>query len=229
MNRIVKTLLSAAVFPAAAILSGSDYNQLVQEASKLARTKDYAAAETKYAEAMQAARTSAQKCKAVEGKYQAMVSLKKWKGSEAFMTAEIEEDEILRPRELRRLVNIFAGTYLWSGRADFAMSLLQQAQNLPCPASSNEFYCTYDYMAHLYLHRKLPQPAIEVMRNVLRVRDLHPANAHGAHILTARAYEMLGRNEDALRHYRAALEYGRKVQYKFDYSTAEKAIRRLSK
>jgi tetratricopeptide (TPR) repeat protein len=229
MKSLLKLQLFFTVFLTAAVLSGADYNQLVQEASKLARAKDDAAAEAKYAEAMQSARTSAQKCKAVEGKYQAMVRQKKWKGSEAFMTAEIEEDEMLRPRELRRLVNIFAGTYLWSGRADFAMSLLQQALSLPCPTYSNEFYCTYDYMAHLYLHRKLPQPAIEVMRNVLRVRDLHPANAHGAHMLTARAYEMLGRKEDALRHYRAALEFGKKVQYKFDYSTAEKAIRRLSK
>jgi hypothetical protein len=48
-------------------------------------------------------------------------------------------------------------------------------------------------------------------------------------MLCGAAYEKMGKKDEALNHYKAALESGKKVTYKFDYSPAEKAIERLSK
>ena len=41
--------------------------------------------------------------------------------------------------------------------------------------------------------------------------------------------EKNGQRESALEYYRKALEFGKKVTYKFDYSAAEQAVKRLSK
>ena len=67
------------------------------------------------------------------------------------------------------------------------------------------------------------------MDNVLRVREQHLANHYSAHMRTGKAYEQLGKKDEALKHYRKALECGKKIKYKFNYSPAEKAIERMSK
>ena len=73
------------------------------------------------------------------------------------------------------------------------------------------------------------ESVIELMRNIISVKNMHPANLYSAYRLCGSAYEKLGQNDHALEHYKKAAEYGRKVKYKFDYSAADKEIERLSK
>ena len=222
-----KTIFAAMILMAAAA-SGEDYGTVFQEAVKAANGKDYALAEAKYGEAMKLAGNSVQKCRAASGKYQALRSQKKDREAEMFMTAAVE-DEMLKPPEIRSLLNTFAAGYLWSSRPDFALTLLQQAQNQECPKTSNEYFRTYYYMATVYIRKNQPQAAIEVLGNVLVLKGLHPANYYSGNMTAGSAYEKLGKKEEALKHYRIALENGRKVKYKFSYAAAEKAIERLSK
>ena len=75
----------------------------------------------------------------------------------------------------------------------------------------------------------MSQEVIEVLGNVTSVKEQHPATLYTANMMTGAAYEDLGKKEDALKHYKAALEYGKKVKYKFDFSAAEQAVERLNK
>ena len=79
------------------------------------------------------------------------------------------------------------------------------------------------------MQRKQYQAAIEVLGNVAAVREQHPANLYTANLMTGNALERLGKKSEALKYFRTALENGKKVRYKFNFSQAEKAIERLSK
>ena len=227
---MIKTIsiLSISVILAAATVCGADYVKAEQEAVKAVKAKNYALAEEKYGEAVKAARNSAEKCKSIRGKFEAMRKQKKWKEAENFMTGIIE-DESLRPQDARLLLNIFAVSFLGSYRWEYGMLLIQQTQNLPCPKTENAYYNTYDYMAHFYFKRKLPEAVIEIMSNVLPIKGIHPANLYSGNMLVGRAYEQLKMKDEALKHYRTALKHGKQVKYKFSVADAEKAIERLSK
>ena len=227
---MIKTIsiLSISVILTAAAVYGADYVKLEQEAGNAVKAKDFAMAEVKFGEAMRSARNPAEKCKAIRGKFEAMRKQKKWKAAEAFMTGVIEDDS-LRPQDARLLLNIFAVSFLGSYRWEYGMLLIEQAQNLPCPKTENAYYNTYDYMAHFYLRRKLPEAVIEIMSDVLQVKGIHPANLYSGNMLVGRAYEQLKMKDEALKHYRTALKHGKQVKYKFSVAGAEKAIERLSK
>ena len=227
---MIKTIsiLSISLILAAAAVWGADYVKLEQEAGNAVRAKDFALAEVKFGEAMKSARTPAEKCKAIRGKFEAMRNQKKLKEATAFMTGAIADDS-LRPQDVRLLLNVFAATFLGSFRYEYGLALLQYAQNLPCPKTDNAYYNTYDYMAHFHLRRKQPEAVIEIMSNVLDVKGIHPANLYCGNMLVGKVYEQFKMKAEALKHYRAALKHGKQVKYKFSVADAEKAIRRLSK
>ena len=225
------TLIAAGLLLGGLVFAEADFGKIYAEAGKAAKAKDFAAAEAKYGEAVDAAKTSQQRCQAILGKFQAIRAQKKVGDAEKFALKAVEEDEMLKNPEIRLILNTVAGTLLWwPKRNDYAMTLLQQAQNCQAPKGSNVYYQTFYYMAHLYNNKKQYQAAIEVLgNNVLNVKEQHPANHYTANMLSGAAYEKLGKKDEALNHYKAALEAAKKVKYKFDYSPAEKAIERLSK
>ena len=211
------------------LLAESDFIQLCQDGAKAAKAKDFVTAEAKYDEAMKAAVDSQQKCKAVLGKFQAMRSRKKYQDAEKFALNAVE-DEMLKPQEARQILNVLAGSVLWwNKREDYALELLQQAENCECPKNTSVYFTTYYYMALLYGKKKQPQTAIEVIEKVLQITGMHPANLFNAYMVMGKSYEQLNDPEKALKNYKAALENGKKVKYKFNYSAAEKAVERLSK
>lgn len=223
-----KRLTAALLIFGCALLADADFGKLYQEAEKAAKAKDYVTADAKYSEAMTAARDSQQKSRAILGKFMAMRNLKKWKESEDFVFNAVE-DEMLKSPEIRHILNTTASILIWAPKIDLALDLLKQAQQQDCPQASNTYFATFYYMAYIYDRKKQPQTAIEVLDNILKVKSQHPANLYGANMMTGNMYEKLGKKDMALKHYRAALENGKKVRYKFDYSPAEKAIEKLSK
>lgn len=225
------TLIAAGLLFGGLVFAEADFGTIYAEAAKAAKEKDFAAAEAKYGEAADAAKDSQQRSRAILGKFQAMRSQKKVSDAEKFALKAVEEDEMLKPQEIRLILNTVAATMLWwPKRNDYAMTLLQQAQNCQCPKGSNIYYNTFYYIAHLYNNKKQYQAVIEVLEsNVLNVKEQHPANHFTANLLCGSAYEKMGKKDEALNHYKAALEAGKKVKYKFDCSPAEKAIERLSK
>lgn len=211
------------------LLAEADFGQLCQDGAKAAKEKDFVTAEAKFSEAMKAAADSQQKCKAVLGKFQAMWSRKNYMDAEKFALNAVE-DEMLKPQESRQILNALAGSMLWwNKREDYALNLLRQAENCECPKNNSVYFTTYYYMAILYGKKKQPQTAIEVMEKVLQIRGVHPANLFNAYMVIGKSYEQLNDPEKALENYKSALENGKKVKYKFNYSAAEKAVERLSK
>ena len=222
-------LIAAGLLFGGLVFAEADFGTIYAEAGKAAMAKDFAAAEAKYGEAFNAAKNSQQKGLAVLGKFQAMRGQKKGAAAEKFALQAIEEDEMLKPQEIRQILNTVADSLLWTPRMDFALELLKQASQQECPKGSNIYYATYYSMSVIYSRKKQYQDMIEVLDQVLRVKNQHPANLYNANRLTGIAYEKLGKKDEALSHYRKALDYGKKVRYKFDYSAAEKAIERLSR
>ena len=211
----------------AGALQAADFWSLDGAAGKAAGEKDFVAAEAKYAEALEAAADPVQKTRAILGKFEAMRGQKRVREAEEFLLSCVEAPDI-RMQDARLLLNTLAGTMLWD-RADYAMALLQQAQNCECLKAGNVYYQTFYLMAVLYRNREQYPAVIEVLENVLQVRDQHPANLCKSHYMTGAAYEKLEMPEKALAHYRTALEFGKQVKYKYNYSNVEKAIERMSK
>ncbi len=224
----MKRFLTVLAVIAMAVLHGADYSELFQEAKAAVKRKDYAEAEAKYGEAVKAGGSSAQKCTAILGKFRAMRSQKKSRAAEKYALDAVENEQ-LDPPQIREILNLVAHPMIWDGRQDQALNLLQQARSCECPNSSNTFYATFSYLATIYLIKKQPQEAIAVMNNVTQVKNQHPANHFSAHMKIGQAYEQLGKKEEALKHYRLALDSAKKIKYKFDCSPAEKAIERLSR
>ena len=224
MLRAILIVLSLSV----AFLYGEDFSALYDAASEAATRKEFAEAEARFGDALKAATFSPQRCKAILGKFQAMRSQNRPAEAEAFALAAIEEVEMDSP-EVRQILNTVAGTLLWSVRMDDGLRLLEQALHFECPNTGNVYYATYSYMATIYTRKGLHQAVIEVLGNVLNVKGQHPANLYHGHLAVARALEQLGQKEEALKHYRLALENGKMVAYKFNYQAAENAIKELTK
>ncbi|MFA6931800.1 MAG: hypothetical protein WCT05_15870, partial [Lentisphaeria bacterium] len=128
--------------------------------------------------------------------------------------------------QYRRLLNILAGTLLWSPRQDEALDLLNQARFF-ATKSENDKYATLNLSAHIYLARQQYEAVLEVMQPLAENRHLHPANQYGAAMLVAKAWLELGYPEKAKAYYADALTAAKKVAYKFDYTEAENALKNL--
>lgn len=139
------------------------------------------------------------------------------------------EDPSYQDSQLRRLINLLAGQYLWGPKYEEGLALLNQAQNLKTNVQ-NDYFATYNLMGNIYLSRKKqPEAAIEVMQNVIKVKEMHPANLSTAHVLTASAYEMMNNKGKALEHYKLALEAANRVTYPFDKTQITKGLERNAK
>ena len=210
------SLIVAGLLFGGVLLAEADFVQLCQDGAKATKKKDYITAEAKYDEAMKAAADSQQKCKAVLGKFQAMRNRKKYKEAEKFALNAVE-DEMLKPQEARRILNALAESMLWwNKREDHVLNLLQQAENCECSKNTSVYFTTYYYMALIYGKKNQPQTAIEVMEKVLQIRELHPAHLFNANMVMGKSYEQLNDPGKALENYKAALENGKKVKYKFN-------------
>lgn len=215
-------LLVAAVFAA-------DPMALIKEAQTAFKAKDYNTALAKYTEAQTAATSSFQKRTAILGKFNSYIRLNKHVEARKFME-EAVEDETLKNADVRFLLNNLTVPYLWwPAQAKYAIDILKQAQNIEVPKVSNDYFQTFHYMACIYATSKQYETVIEVLSPIPQITGQHPANKFTACSLMGNAYEKLGKKAEAIKAYQDAVMWGKKVTYKFNYSSAEKALERLSK
>ena len=226
---MMKKTVFALFLSAGGILSAATCPELMKEAEALAKAKDVPNALKKYEEAGNAASTSAERLNCILAGFTLLQSNRQGEQALQILRSHLE-DEKLENQELRRLVNTYAGQIIWGSpeAVDEAMTLLNSATRLKTGVQYDEF-CTWYLMAHIHAARKNYEAALGLMQNILKRRDLHPAIHYSASLFSGEIQEKNGQRESALEYYRKALEFGKKITYKFDYSAAEQAVKRLSK
>ena len=224
----MKCLLILLVFSTVCALAEDSFTELRKEEEAYKRN-ELQTALMKYEEAERSAKTSAERLACILARNNLLRTQKRYVQAVTLLKAHFE-DEKLDDRDLKRLVNTYAAQIMWGGKSsqEEALSLLERAQLLKTDVQ-NDFFSSYYLAGHIRLVWQQYESVIELMQNVIRVKNMHPANLYSAYRLCGSAYEKLGQKDHALEHYKKAAEYGRKVKYKFDYSAADKEIERLSK
>ena len=157
------------------------------------------------------------------------MKLKKTAELEAFLAKE-RRDESYNDMQLRYLLNRHAMLHVWPKRdTRFAMTLLQMARMLPAEKGSNFYFETYQLIADIYYGQKRYDYVIYYMKPLLKEPKLHPSNRYKTCMVIGRSYLAKGDKANALKYFREALEAGKKVPYKYNYSEAEKYIKGLTK
>lgn len=225
----MKSLLILLVFSTVCALAEGSFTELKKEAEDAWKRTELQTALMKYEEAERSAKTSAERLACILARNKLLRTQKRYVQAAALLKGHLE-DEKLEDRELKRLVNTYAAQIMWGGKKsqEEALSLLERAQLLKTDVQ-NDFYNSYYLAGHIRMAWQQYESVIELMRNIISVKNMHPANLYSAYRLCGSAYEKLGQKDHALEHYKKAAEYGRKVKYKFDYSAADKEIERLSK
>lgn len=225
----MKCLLILLVFSTVCALAEDSFTELRKEAEEAYKRNELQTALMKYEDAERSAKTSAERLACILARNNLLRTQKRYVQAVTLLKAHFE-DEKLDDRDLKRLVNTYAAQIMWGGKSsqEEALSLLERAQLLKTDVQ-NDFFSSYYLAGHIRLVWQQYESVIELMQNVIRVKNMHPANLYSAYRLCGSAYEKLGQKDHALEHYKKAAEYGRKVKYKFDYSAADKEIERLSK
>lgn len=204
--------------------------ELIKEGAAALKAKDYTTAFAKYTEAQKTAVNNSQRRNAIIGIFNTYIGRGKHKEARAFMENAVE-DENLKNSDIRILLNHLASPYIWwSAQSSYALNILKQAQKIEVSKNSNEYYCTFFYMASIYNHSmKDYKTAIEIITPITQIKDQHPANKFNAYMIIGVAHERLGNKEEALKAYKNAVSSAKQITYKYNYSRAEKAVERLSK
>ena len=127
--------------------------------------------------------------------------------------------------ERRRLLS-YLGSLNISCAPEQAWHWLLQAMMTPC---SDETTClrTFLNMGEFLYRNDHCEAAIGAAENVTIRKYAHPSLRFSAHFLIARSYQKLNLTDQAILHYQKAVEAGKSVPYKFNYSSAEKALQQL--
>ncbi len=210
------------------IFAEEEYAQLLQEATAAENAGNADLALDRWAATQKAAGTPLLRLEAVTARYRILAGQGK-KSDAAKVLADALEKEEFSELEQRILLNMLAHELFRSPRYEYALFLLNRAGRLSIPPSRNEYYQTFDLKAHIWYSRKEnPEVAYQIITEMTDCVDTHPANRFSANFFAGNLCEKMGLNEMALRHYRQALEHGRKVTYKFNWQAAEKAIERMT-
>lgn len=139
------------------------------------------------------------------------------------LQAGLQQDWTLAER--RRLLT-YLGALNTSRDPEQAWHWLLQAMMTPCSSELIYLRTFLDVGEFLYRHDHC-EAAIGAAENVTARKHAHPGLLFSAHFLIARSYQKLKLTDQAILHYQNAVEAGKNVPYKFDYSVAEKALQQL--
>ncbi|MFA6930793.1 MAG: hypothetical protein WCT05_10735 [Lentisphaeria bacterium] len=127
--------------------------------------------------------------------------------------------------ERRRLLT-YLGSLNTSRDPEQAWHWLLQAIMTPCSSELIYLRTFLDFGEFLYRQDHC-EAAIGAAENVTARKHAHSGLLFSAHFLIARSYQKLELTDQAIFHYQKAVEAGKNVPYKFNYSVAEKALQQL--
>lgn len=228
MRPRIKTMMSGLF---ALLLAGTTFGadvtfqDLMSAAKEAAGKGDFDNALTNYNAAFQSADKPELKVDVLLARNQFLLQNKK-SGDAEKLLKEFLQDESLPPLVRRKVLLTLSGQIMWR-QADEAKQYLDQAITIPT-TDVNEQARTSITMGYIYSIKKQPENALEALLPIMEIREV----ALGLHSTIACQigviYQQLNDLEKARKYFQLAVDYGRKVQYKYDYSGAEKALKALN-
>lgn len=149
---------------------------------------------------------------------------RKYQEALAFYNKAIKENPKLSPTTLRYFLNR-CGSHERDvhKRIDyFRRACLVKGKN------PTENYRTYLWLGGCY-RRTDPQKALGYFQNMPDKKAIHPSLIYQGNMEIGKVYEQIGKKDLAVAAYEEALAAGKSITYKYNYSHAEKALKRLKK
>lgn len=211
------------------LLWGEDYDSCVKAGAKAYKEKNYELALEQYTKAHQAAKNTALKFRILPIQITLYMRLKKTAELEAFLEKE-RQDDSYSDAQLRYLLNWNAKIFIWPRRdLHYAMDLLQSARMLHADDFSNFYFETFQLMGEIFYYEKKYDMMIYYLAPLLEIEKLHPSNRYKTCMALGRACLAKKDRKTALNYFKQALDAGKQVPYKYNYSEAKKYIKELSK
>ena len=225
----MKKLLAILCMMNILLVQGADYARSVEKGSKAYKAKQYAEALEYYTAAHKAAPTADLRFRIIPVQITLYMQLKNNAGLRAFLERE-RQDDSYSDSQLRYLLNWNARILIWPQRdLHFAMDLLQMARMLPAEKHTNFYFETFQLMGEILFRQKQYDLLIFYLAPLLEIEKLHPSNRYKTCMAIGRACLEKKDRETALKYFKQALDAGKQVPYKYNYSDAQKYIKELSK
>ena len=206
-----------------------NFTQLCQAAGKALKANDPALALVRYSRAHELAENQNQKFRILPIQITLYQRLKKTAELEKFLEKERQDDRY-SDTQLRYLLNWNARIHIWPRRdMRYALELLNMARMLPVVKTNNIYFETFFLLGEIYYRNKQYDYVIYYLSPLPEIKNFHPSNSYKISMMVGRAYRAKGDRKKALQYFRKALDYGKKVPYKYNYSEAERYIKELSK
>jgi len=198
------------------------FAEQMKEAKDASAAGNFETALSHYTDALRIADTPELKAEAVFARNQLLLQNKKGEDAEKLLK-EFLKDESLSPAVRRKTLFTLANQIMW-GRADEAKQYLDQAATIP-PADTDDQVRTSIARGYVYKIKGQPDNALEVWLPIFEMRNnVHPAHLSSISHQIGVIYQQKNDVENARKYFQLAVDYGKKVKYKFDYSASEKAL-----
>ncbi len=138
---------------------------------------------------------------------------------------KVLETEKLASHTRRWMLNKVA-IFRWADQREAAVQCLRQASL--CSADATETYRTKVFLG-AYYEKYDRFRSVNYYLSMQQEKQIHPGLRYQGYFNAASCYERLGDPAEALKCYRKAVEAGKSVPYKYNYTPAEKAVARLEK
>lgn len=201
--------------------AASAFAEQMKAAKDASAAGNFETALSHYTAALRVADTPELKAEAVFERNKLLLQNKKYADAEKLLK-EFLKDESLSPVMRRKTLHSLAGQIKW-GQPDEAMQCLDQADSIPA-ADIDDQAQTGITRGYIYKIKGQPDNALEVWLPLLELRNVHPANLSTISHDIAVIYRQKNDEENARKYFQLAVDYGKKVKFKFDYSAAEKAL-----
>jgi tetratricopeptide (TPR) repeat protein len=201
--------------------AASAFAEQMKAAKEASAAGNFETALSHYSAALRVADTPELKAEAVFGRNKLLLQNKQNAEAEKLLK-EFLKDESLSPAVRRKTLHSLAGQIKW-GQPDEAMQYLDQAEAIPAANIDDQAQAGIT-RGYIYKIKGQPDNALEVWLPLLELRNVHPANLSSISHDIGAIYRQKNDEENARKYFQLAVDYGKKVKYKFDYSASEKAL-----
>jgi tetratricopeptide (TPR) repeat protein len=201
--------------------AASAFAEQMKAAKETGAAGKFETARSHYTAALSVADTPELKAEAVFERNKLLLKNKQNAEAEKLLK-EFLKDESLSPAVRRKTLHSLAGQIKW-GQPDEAMQYLDQAEAIPAANIDDQAQAGIT-RGYIYKIKGQPDNALEVWLPLLELRNVHPANLSSISHDIGAIYRQKNDEENARKYFQLAVDYGKKVKYKFDYSASEKAL-----